>query len=198
MIAPDFTQVIATDQQTSGANVLAVSGSFDPTQPYTEIWMADGQTLRLPTSVLIQAAVDGDGPVLDGAEVPLIDSATTAIQLVEERLEVGKRTVATGVVRLHKTVQEYTEALDEVLAVRTFDVERRVLNQPVDAPPPVRQEGTTTVYSLVEEQLIITKQLVLKEEVRVVQRDTERRDTQVVTLRKEHLTVERSNPEHTT
>jgi uncharacterized protein (TIGR02271 family) len=179
------------DLPTTRPNVLAVSGQFDPTQPFTEIWMANGEVVRLPTSVLLQTSdvwksADTQADVLSSN-----NNAPTVIPLVEERLEVGKRTVATGTVRLNKTVQKYTEVLDETLAVRTFDVERIVINQPVDAPPPVRQEGNTTIYSLVEERLVLTKELVLKEEIRVVQRDTERHDTQVVTLHKEHMTVER-------
>ena len=179
------------DLPTTRPNVLAVSGQFDPTQPFTEIWMADGKVVRLPTSVLLQTSdvwksADTQADVLSSN-----NSATTVIPLVEERLEIGKRTVATGTVRLNKTIQEYTEALDETLAIRTFDVERIVMNQPVDAPPPVRQEGNTTIYSLVEERLVLTKELVLKEEIRIIQRDTERHDTQVVTLHKEHIWVER-------
>ncbi|MBB5060239.1 uncharacterized protein (TIGR02271 family) [Granulicella aggregans] len=177
------------DLPSTRPNVLAVSGQFDPAQPFTEIWMANGEVVRLSTSVLLQTSdvwksADTQADVLSS-------NSSVTIPLVEERLEVGKRTVATGTVRLIKTVQEYTEALDETLAVRTFDVERIVINQPVDAPPPVRQEGNTTIYSLVEERLVLTKELVLKEEIRIIQRDTERHDTQVVTLHKEHISVER-------
>jgi uncharacterized protein (TIGR02271 family) len=177
------------DQPTTRPNVLAASGQFDPAQPFTEIWMANGEVVRLPTSVLL-----GTSDVWKSADTRadvLSSNNSVTIPLVEERLEVGKRTVATGTVRLNKTVQEYTEALDETLAVRTFDVERIVINHPVDAPPPVRQEGNITIYSLVEERLVLTKELVLKEEIRIIQRDTERHDTQVVTLHKEHISVER-------
>ncbi|MBB5060632.1 uncharacterized protein (TIGR02271 family) [Granulicella aggregans] len=177
------------DQPTTRPNVLAVSGQFDPTQPFTEIWMANGEVVRLPTSVLLQTSDVWKSADMRADVLSSRDSVT--IPLVEERLEVGKRTVATGTVRLNKTVQAYTEALDEILAVRTFDVERIVINQPVDAPPPVRQEGNTTIYSLVEERLVLTKELVLKEEIRIIQRDTERHDTQHVTLHKEHISVER-------
>jgi uncharacterized protein (TIGR02271 family) len=82
--------------------------------------------------------------------------------------------------------------LDEPLAIRTFDVERITINQVVDAPPEVRQEGDTTIYPLVEEQLVLTKQLILKQEVRVTKREGEKRDTQVVTLRREQLSVVRT------
>ena len=113
------------------------------------------------------------------------------IPIIEEQLHVGKQTIETGKVRLVKTVGEYHETLNEPLAIRTFDIERVAFNQPVDSAPQVRHEGATTIYPVVEEQLVLTKRLILKEEVRITQRDTERRDTQVVTLRREHLTVER-------
>lgn len=193
MSDPGLTSSSLDDQPTVKPNVLAVSGRFDPAQPCTEIWMEGGGVVRVPTSVLLQAydtQKTSDELVRDD---PSDSTSSTIIPVVEERLTVEKRIVPTGTIRLRKTVQEYTEALDETLAIRTFDVERRVLNQPVDVAPPVRQEGNTTVYSLVEEQMVLTKQLVLREEVRVVQRDTERRDTQTVTLHKEHLSIERSD-----
>ncbi len=163
------------------ANILSTAGSFDPALPYTDLHLPDGHVLRVATSLLISTA-----PVAAAAS-----SDDVTIPIVEERLEVSRRTVETGKVRLHKTVQEFETALDETLAVRTYDVEHVVLNQPVEDVPGVRIEGDTTIYPLVEEQLVLTKQLILKEEVRVTRRDTERRDTRSVTLRREHLVVER-------
>ena len=116
---------------------------------------------------------------------------SVTIPLIEEHLVLEKRIVETGKVRLHKTVETFEEQLNEPLAVRTFDIERVVLNKVIDAAPDIRQEGETTIYPLVEERLVLTRQLVLKEEVRVTRRLTERRDQQVVTLHREHMTVER-------
>jgi len=121
------------------------------------------------------------------------DSVT--IPLIEEQVVLDKRIVQTGKVRLHKTVQEFEQQLDEPLAVNTFDIERVILNQVVQSAPEIRQEGDTTIYPLVEEQLVLSRQLVLKEEVRVTRRISERRDTQVVTLRRDHLLVERQSSE---
>ena len=146
-----------------------------------ELQLPDGRILRLATSVLLAA------PANLQAEAP----GTITIPIVEERLDISRKTVETGKVRLHKTVQEFEAVLDEPLAVRTYDIEHIVLNKPVETAPGVRTEGDTTIYSLVEEQLVLTKQLILKEEVRVTRRDTERRDTQSVTLRREHVAVER-------
>jgi uncharacterized protein (TIGR02271 family) len=184
----------------TGANILTVSGELDFAQTYTDLRMQDGQIVRIPTALLIRegnsASYSSGTPTkaIEGRPVQdLVEGEATVIPLVEETLEVMKRIVPTGTVRLQKTVQEYQETLDEPLAVRTFDVERIIVNQPVEHPPAVRHEGDTTIYSLVEEQLILTKQLILKEEVRVTQRDTERRDNQIVTLRREHMTIERES-----
>lgn len=180
---------------TSPVNVFNVEGSFDPGTTLTELRVADGRVLRIPTALLSDAAASGEHAPegLAGFKEGTMEliAAPIAVPLIEERLEVSKRTIPTGKVRLHKDVREYDVQLDEPLQVNTWDVERVPLNRPVEAVPDVRQEGNTTVYPLVEEQLVITKQLILKEEVRVTRKDFEHRDTQTVTLRQEVMTVER-------
>jgi Domain of unknown function (DUF2382) len=42
-----------------------------------------------------------------------------------------------------------------------------LMNRPVNAAPPVREEGETTVISVVEEVLVVERRLVLKEEIRL-------------------------------
>ena len=170
-------------------NLLTLSGTLDPNCSVTELRLPDGRAIRLDTLLLL-----GANPVADPFTAPAPAAefdGTQVIPIIEEQLHVGKQTVETGKVRLIKSVGEYQETHNEPLAIRTFDIERIALNQPVDTAPQVRHEGATTIYPVVEEQLVLTKRLILKEEVRVTQRDTERRDTQVVTLRREHIEVER-------
>lgn len=169
------------------ANILLAEGSFDPSTTLTEIRLSDGRTFRIPTALLSR---DADTRSLND-ETYETTGSPIVVPIVEESLDVSKRTVETGKVRLEKTVQAYDVDLDEALAVRTWTVERIPMNIQVDAAPVVRQEGNTTIYPLLEEQLTVTKQLVLKEELRVTRNDFERRDTQTVTLRREQLTVER-------
>jgi uncharacterized protein (TIGR02271 family) len=171
------------------SNILSVSGTLNTLHPYTELRMPDGRVLRIATAVLMEGSVEG---AIDEAGVRAPIPHETVIPIIEETLSVGKRVVETGKIRLQKTVQEYQEQLDEPLAVRTFDIERVVLNRPIESAPGVRQDGGTTIYPVVEEQLILTKQLILREEIRVTQRDSERRDNQIVTLHREHVVIERS------
>ena len=181
---------------------IEIHGVLDPTSAVTELRLSDGTAVRLSTAALLQSATAAPQasasprePATGLAEWttgldPAVAGGVT-IPIAEEQLHVGKEVIETGKVRLRKTVQEYETALDEMLAIRSYDVERIVLNQPVESAPATRQEGDTTIYSLVEEQLVLTRQLVLKEELRVTRRDTERHDTQSVTLRREVLEIER-------
>ena len=202
MIGADVSQSEDSEDTVSGVervssvaesvptNVLLVSGVVDPDRTLTELRLEGGQILQLSTAMLLRTQKPevhrNDGEPEESAGRALV------VPVIEEQLQVGKRTVVTGTVRLEKQVQEYHEVLDVPLAVRTYDIERVVLNQSVEEAPPVRQEGDTTIYPLVEERLLITKQLILKEELRVTRRDTERHDTRTVTLKREKMLVTRT------
>lgn len=165
-------------------NTLLASGNLDLTNPLTELHLDDGRILRLSTAEFII----GMAPA-EPASTRTDDQ--TVIPLIEEQLDITKRIVPTSLVRLRKGVEEFNAVMDETLAVRTYDIERVLLNQVIETAPPVRTEGDTTIYPLVEERLVITRELILKEEVRVTRRDAERHDTQTIPLRREHLIVER-------
>lgn len=185
-----MTQPVETLHSPLPDNELSASGSLEPTREFTVLSMPNGRTVRLPTVLLVE---ETQFPVAGSPhpDTKALDDGGRVIPLIEEALSIGKRVVETGKVMLHKTVQEYREMLDEPLAIRTFDVERVILNHPIETAPDIRRDGETTVYPVVEEQLVLTKQLILKEEIRVTRRDTERRDNQVVTLKREHIVVER-------
>lgn len=58
----------------------------------------------------------------------------------------------------------------------------------VDAAPPVRSEGDTTVYSIVEERVV--KQIVVVEEIHVNMIETHTQQQRVVSLLREEISVE--------
>jgi uncharacterized protein (TIGR02271 family) len=121
-------------------------------------------------------------------------NAPETIPVIDEEVEVSKRVVDTGGVRVSKTVSEREATIDEPLVRHDVVIER----VPVDrllpagsAVPSIRQEGDTLIIPLVEEIVVMEKRLRLKEEVhvrRVAQRVQENRR---VTLRSEHATVEK-------
>lgn len=121
----------------------------------------------------------------------LDESTTVVIPVAEEHLEVGKREVETGRLRLQKRVSEHEQTIDEPLFADEITIERVAINRVIDAPTSARVEGETTVIPLFEEQIVLQKRLVLREEVRVTKRRIERRAPQTVAVRREEVIVER-------
>lgn len=120
-------------------------------------------------------------------------SEVAAIPLVEERLEVSKRQVESGRVRIHVSVDERQETIAEDLIRDDVEVERIPRNSPLTDMPHVRLEGTTTIIPVVEEVLVVEKKLMLVEEIHVRRRsDVERREIPV-TIRSERAEVERED-----
>ncbi|MBV8705606.1 MAG: YsnF/AvaK domain-containing protein, partial [Acidobacteriaceae bacterium] len=117
------------------------------------------------------------------------------VPVLKEELEVHKELRKTGTVRIHKTVHEIEEAVSESLTSETVDVQRIPMNLVVDSPPPVRTEGDITIISVVKEELIVTKQLRVVEELRVTKRKSVSDYRENVTVRAEEVVVERINSE---
>ena len=112
------------------------------------------------------------------------------IPIVEERLIPDKRAVELGELRIHKHVDEVEEAVRESVTREDLVVERIQMNQPLDAPVQGRQEGEWTVFPIMREVLVVKKQLMLVEEVRVrTQRVTEEQEVRELT-RHERLELE--------
>ncbi len=120
-----------------------------------------------------------------------IQNNEKVIPVLAEELEVSKRQVETGGgVRVHKSVTESERTIDEPLYIENAEVTRVPINKVVETAPPVRHAGDTTIISIVEEQLIFEKRLVLKEEIHIRKSHESVRRPQTVTLREEHAQVE--------
>jgi uncharacterized protein (TIGR02271 family) len=119
------------------------------------------------------------------------DTDTAVIPVVAEELQVRRRAVETGRVRLRKLVREEQEVVDQPTLHEEVTVERVPINQFVEHAPAPRQEGDTVVFPVLEEVLVVQRRLMLKEEVRVTKRVTETREPEAVTLRSEEVKIER-------
>lgn len=123
----------------------------------------------------------------------MAESELTVVPILEESVVVTKRTVDRGGVRITKLVHESEEIVDELLRQERVTVERVAINQPVDHTPTVRREGDTLVIPILEEVVVVEKRLMLKEEIRVTMQQTNRRQPQSVTVRREEAVIERIN-----
>ena len=119
------------------------------------------------------------------------DLSLVTVQLHAEELAVSKRRVASGLVRVAVATRSHDEAVDEALHHERVLVERVTINQPVETVPPLRVEGDTTILSVVEEIVVVTRQLILKEEIRVRRIQVTEVYHEVVTLREQEAVITR-------
>jgi len=113
------------------------------------------------------------------------------IRLHEEVLSVGKRTVERGRVHIRTKVLEREESVEQELETQDVEIERVPVGRPVDSIPQPRQDGDVLIVPVVEEELVVTKRLVLKEELHIRKRTTRRIERVTETLRSEEAIVTR-------
>lgn len=117
------------------------------------------------------------------------------IPILAEQLQIARQKVLTGGVRVHKTVAERTETVNQPVFQEQVNVERVAVNQFVESAPPVRYEGETMIVPLLEEVVVVEKRLVLREEIRITKTSATVNQSQDVVLRREEATLERITPE---
>lgn len=116
------------------------------------------------------------------------------LKLLEETLTGSKRRRSTGRVRVDIRTETVAELAEVALDRRSVEVTRVPVGSVVTKAPGERTEGDTTVISVVEERMVVMKQIFLVEEVHirhVLDREIVR---EPVTLRHQHAIVERLDP----
>ena len=111
-------------------------------------------------------------------------------ELPRTRAAARKQQVTTGNVRVVKHVTEIERSISKPLLHHQLMVERRIVNRVVATAPEVRTEGDTTIIPVMEEKLVVTKQLVLKEEIWITRIQHEVAGRRRVKLRSEDATIE--------
>lgn len=134
------------------------------------------------------------GSIAKDDAVQVRDGRSVVIPVVEEQLQVGKRAVESGAMRLRKIVHKDVVTIDEPLTVETTDVERVAIDRPIDAEMAVRYEGDVMIVPVIEERVVTLKQLVLVEEIHITRRTTVKSEPREVMLRREELIAERLDP----
>ncbi len=124
--------------------------ALDPREPGTTVRLDDGGEVVVPTARLIARPGGGLRLTTRFADVGVEpgESKPTILPVLEERLEVSKREVETGRLRLQKRIREEEQTVDEPLLADEIIIERVPVNRFVDQPPATRVEGDTTVIPL--------------------------------------------------
>jgi len=176
-----------------------------PTPGEAAVRLASGEHVRIPTTMLM-ASRDG-GYRLDhtfqelqvgwqrsDGEITRASVQEEVVPIAEEKIRVEKRARETGRIRISKHVAEHIEHIDEPLLREEVDVERVPVNRVLEEPVGIRHEGEVMIIPVLEEQLVVRKQLVLKEELHVKRRTSTHHEPQDISLRKETIQTQRLPP----
>lgn len=112
------------------------------------------------------------------------------IPVIQEELNVGKRQIERGGVRVNKRIEEHEETVEQPTFREEVTVERVPIGRTIETAPEVRQEGDTLIIPVVEEMLVVEKRLVLKEEVRVHKHRIQESEQARVMVRAEKVDIE--------
>ncbi len=116
---------------------------------------------------------------------------TETIELKEEELEVSKREVERGRVIVRTRIEEREELAQAALIQQEVEVERIPRGIVVETMPDVREEDGVLIVPVVEERLVVTTELVLKEEIRITKKSRTEIVREPVRLRSERVESER-------
>ncbi len=164
----------------------------------------DGRVARLPEEAIRRGGLgEGEGEVwtLDAAaEAALLEPTVErgVLPVAREEVVVGKRVVEGDRVRVRVETGERLERVEQVLGRDVVEVERVPVGRVVEAgepTPEARREGEVTVVPVLAEELVVTRRLVLVEEVRIRRRREEHTQTHDVLVREQRVRVEREPPE---
>lgn len=113
------------------------------------------------------------------------------IPVVEETATVSTRRIVSGRVRIATHTEEINHLLPTELSSVEIDVVRVPIDRRIDTIPDVVTEGKVTIIPVVEERLVVTRELYLREEIHV--RRIEHTETIDVpaTTRRQTVQVER-------
>ncbi len=195
---------VVLDPATGEPSLLAVhlhegDGRVEVPFALVDMGTSDASQVRLATDRA--TLLSGAGITLDAAAVTAATATATTGTLAaegdrlvipthEEVLVPTTQEVEVGTVRFHKRVETVPyEALVDVTR-DDVSVERVEVGRPITAVPAPRHEGNTLVIPLVEEEIIIEKRLVLREEIRVTRRQVTEQVPITDALRREVIEVE--------
>jgi len=114
------------------------------------------------------------------------------IPIIEEELQVEKKTVEKGRVIISKTINEESKILDLPSTNEEVRVERIPINKVIEEmPAAVRYEGNTMIIPVLQEITVVEKKILLVEEIHVTKSTFSSTETKEITLRKEEIKIER-------
>lgn len=127
-------------------------------------------------------------PLHDGTKAAN-EATEKSVPIVQETISVAVRPVQSVGARVHITVSEHDETVQQLLIRQDATIERIPVGRTVAETPLSRREGDVFIVPVMEEVLVVEKRLVLKEELHIRITETRTPTTETVTLRREHAEI---------
>jgi uncharacterized protein (TIGR02271 family) len=113
------------------------------------------------------------------------------IPVLAEELHIEKELFESGKVRIVKKINEEKSTVEVSLNHDEVNVERKLINEYVDADTPdVRYEGDTMIVSVLKEVVVVQKKIILVEELRITKIQQQEIYKEDITLKTEHVSIE--------
>jgi uncharacterized protein (TIGR02271 family) len=146
-------------------------------------------TERLPVRQVTDTTGHGHD-VVDADDLLEGGSGEIRLPLIEERVQVDIRQADLGEIDVHKTVESIEETWFEPVDHEEVEIDRIKVTRYIDAPEQPHQEGEWLIVPVIEEMIVVQKQLVVVEEIRIRKhRVTEQQEIRE-TVRRERASVE--------
>ncbi len=119
-----------------------------------------------------------------------------AIPLHSEEVSVKRYQVPGTTARVHVSTREQERLISEDLTHERVEIERVPIGRVIETIPPVREDGDTTIMSVVEETIVVERRLVLKEEVHIRRFRTTEHHRETVMVREQNALITRVEADH--
>ena len=168
-----------------GAAGLAMAG----TAPVTKVVTTETITARAPTPAPVASVAMTARPVAP-VKTGTGRGDEDVVQVVEERLSVGKRAVSRGKVRLHSYVVEKEVSENVTLRDETVSIDRHAVDRPVAALGADAFEERTIEMEEIDEEAVVGKTARVVEEIGIRKDVSDRTETVRDTVRSTKVDIE--------
>lgn len=155
---------------------------------------ADDQGARGAGTPGFDANESGSPAISDAKSSLTSPEATNTLELVEERVSLTKTRCKAGEVVVRKVVDELPSDVEIEKRVERAQVEHVPIGRQVERRVAPWQDGNTLVIPVYEEEVVVTKRLILREEIRIRREEEAHRRVVRETVRRERAVVERERP----
>jgi uncharacterized protein (TIGR02271 family) len=113
------------------------------------------------------------------------------VRLHTEDLQITRERIAGDTVRVRTVTSQHDRLVEEQLVHERVEIVRVPIGRVVDTVPDVRQDGDVTILPVVEEEIVVQKRLILKEEVHLRRVSVAEVHRETVILREQEAVIAR-------